>query len=239
MSLNGFIISKKNYNKDPVQVSMYSSPIDKARKGIAGTVSSSTFGNSLMKKILEKPTRDALKTVKKMVSIQTGSKTLADQCEKNVMKLAVKTYMLVEKQVITLNMLSVPEETSRRIVKTLYVIHLNAFKISDKKQLDDILNSRFSLVISLCVQLAQELKALLSAHLTEKNIKKIDDTFSVVANMDFLSGVYFNESLKEDQNFVMDVARNVLGWEAAQCDNIGLLYDGRSTSFRVSESIKF
>jgi len=56
--------------------------MDRAKKNLTGRVSTSTLGKSVMKKMVDKSSRQGIKAVKHMIAVQTGSKTIADNTEK-------------------------------------------------------------------------------------------------------------------------------------------------------------
>jgi len=185
--------------------------------------------------VVDKETRQGIKAIKHMIVVQTGSKSLADNTENNVIKLSAKAYFLFEKGLITMRSLEPLEETSRKTVKTLYVLHLNLHKVNEVKSQDDILRDKVQFISHCCKQLAEELRELLKPHMTEKSLNRINSVLEVLAAEQFMIGVYRNEKLKPDISKTMEIAKNVLGWEASQCDNLGLLYDS-SYSFRGTQS---
>jgi len=224
-------ILRENSKKEPMVIGLKEGVMDRAKKNLTGRVSTSTLGKSVMKKMVDKSSRQGIKAVKHMIAVQTGSKTIADNTEKNVIKLSAKSYFLWEKGLITIRNLEPLEEISRRTVKTLYVLHLNLDKVNDPKSKDEILRDKVAFISVCCRQLADELREMLKPHLTEKSLSIINNVLDVVASENFMVGVFQNDKLKDDVAKIMDIAKNVLGWEAAQCDNLGLLFDAKY-SFR-------
>jgi len=165
-----------------------------------------------------------------MIAVQTGSKTLAENTEKNVIKLCAKTYFLWEKGLITVNTLHPLEDLTHRVVKLLYVLYLNLDKLPEKQR-EPVMVEKFTLATQYCHQMGTELKSLLEPHLTPKSLALVDAVLDVFSKQDFYMGVWKNPSLRPDIDKTMDIAKNVLGWEAAQCDNVGLLFD-TNFSFR-------
>jgi len=232
-------ILREHARKEPMVFGLKEGTLmDRAKKNLTGKVSSSTLGKSVMKKkMVDKPSRQGIKAVKHMIAVQTGSKTLADNTEKNVIKLSAKSYFLWEKNLISIRNLEPLEEISRKTVKTLYVVYLNIDKVTDVKSKDEILRDKVAFISACCKQLAEELREMLKPHLTEKSLLMINGVLDIIAAENFMVGVFQNEKLKDDVSKVMDIAKNVLGWEAAQCDNLGLLFDSKY-SFRGTNCVK-
>jgi len=222
-------ILHEHSKKEPILVGIKESSgmMDRAKKNLTGRVSTSILGKSYMKKMIDKPTRQGIKSVKHMIAVQTVSKTLADNTEKNVIKICCKAYFLYEKGLLPMKNLEPLEEISRKTVRTLYVLYLNLDKVRDAKSKDDVLREKSKFVSDCWKQLAVELKELLKQHLTEKSLNRINSVSEVIASEEFMIGVYQNEKLKGDVSSTMEIAKNLLGWEAAQCDNLGLLFDSK------------
>jgi len=215
----------KAHHKEMMNISLKETTMDKAKKNFAGKVSSSSFGKNVLKKMMDQTTREALKSVKKIIAIQSESKSLAEITERNLTKIAVKAYFLYEKGIISLKHLDNSETLSRKIIKQFYIIHVNINKISERNTKEEALQEKLTDIVELAAKLSKEIQGILEPHLTPKNFSKIDEVYKVVANIELLKGIFLNASLKPDLDQSMTVAANILGWEAAQCDNVCLLFD--------------
>jgi len=73
--------------------------LSRAKKNVAGSAAASVLGKKVIKSILNEETSALLVAVKKIVTKESGKKK-ADEIERNIIKITVKAYLLVDKKEI-------------------------------------------------------------------------------------------------------------------------------------------
>ena len=71
------------------------------------------------------------------------------------------------------------------------------------------MEEKFYVIAILFENVQEALKEVLSPHLKEGSIQRVDDTFRIMANHEFFHDVWANPDLKEDVAFAMDYMRDL------------------------------
>jgi len=96
---------QNNLQKDPISLELKGEAAKmgfmmKAKKNIAGKAATSSFGKSVINKVIDDEIKQLITCVKNIIAVESGSKDLADKLEKNAIKIVVKAYFLWENKTI-------------------------------------------------------------------------------------------------------------------------------------------
>lgn len=202
-----------NLNKEPYNLELKGEAakmgfIMKAKKNIAGKAATSSFGKSVINKVIDDEIKALLNAVKNIIAVIYGSKEQAERLEKNAIKIVVKAYFLWENKTIPLEAFQKVEDPLKKALKLLIAVFDHIEKVKDDKLKAEILDEKFTVAAVLLDNVKEQLTSLLGPHLKPKSIARINESFDKVANRDFLLKTHTEESLKPDVNHVMGFIRN-------------------------------
>jgi hypothetical protein len=203
----------KNLKKDHVSLPMQGegSPktglMFKVKKNIAGKAASSSMGKSVMKKVLTDELKQLISCIKNIIAVESGSKELADKLEHNTIKLAVKGYFLWENGTVTIEEFQKIEPPLKQSLKILLAVFDHLEKIKDPKMREMVLDEKFTVVAVLLDNVREILTKVLQPHLTTKSMNRVYETFTKIANRDFLLRAWSDPTLKDDVAHVIRFVR--------------------------------
>lgn len=140
--------------------------------------------------------------------MQTGKAEEADELEQNALKIILKAGNLHGAGIITEKDLKPAEEPLRKALRLILKVYDNLHKLPPELQAKT-LEEKFYVIAILFENVQEALKKLLSPHLKEASIQRIDDTFRIMANHVFFRDVWANKALSEDVKFAMDFMREL------------------------------
>jgi len=193
---------KKNLTLDPHPPPTFSGK----KKGVFGkmksksySVTTSTLGKKIMKAIVNDETTTLLNAIKKIVKAESGSQKKADDLEKNILKIAVKSFVLVDNKKLLADDFLVADKPLRDAFELMVKV-FNGRKRVKQDKIEEALRK-----VEASMKKAEEvITNLLAPHLTPKNMLRISSAFSCIADADFLIKAFKNEDLEDDLDKLVD-----------------------------------
>jgi len=186
--------------RDEISGSGQKGVIFRAKKTMAGSAAASGLGKAVLKKVIDEDNRRLIDAIKKMVTEFHG-KEKAEFVEKSIIKLTVKTFLLVQNGNLQVGDLLKIEESLQKALKLL----IKCFYSLDKVE-DSVLLEKFYIIGALASNVEEILVELLKPHLKEKSIKRVSATFSLLLDSQFLIATCNNKKLREDLTIVIKEA---------------------------------
>ncbi len=179
-----------------------------------------------LKKIMDPELQELIVRVKHVVAVQTGNEQEAEDLEQNALKIIVKgesgSCLLLRSSnsgvltaanlhsagIITEKDLKPVDEPLRKALRLILKVYDNLHKLPLEMQAKT-LEEKFYVIAILFENVQEALKKLLTPHLKEASITRIDDAFRIMANHVFFRDVWANKSLDEDVRFAMAFMRDL------------------------------
>jgi hypothetical protein len=168
------------------------------KKG-ASKGATSALGKKVMKAIVNEETTTLLEALKKIVKSESGSPKKAEDLEKNIIKIAVKSYLLVEGKKLSADDFLVADKPLREAFELMVKV-FNGRKRVKQDKIEEALKK----VESHLKKAEEVITGLLAPHLTPKNMLKISQAFGCIADVKFLITVFKNDELEEDLDKLVD-----------------------------------
>eukprot|EP01130_Rhizamoeba_saxonica_P005782 TRINITY_DN228_c0_g1_i1.p1 TRINITY_DN228_c0_g1~~TRINITY_DN228_c0_g1_i1.p1 ORF type:complete len:327 (-),score=62.74 TRINITY_DN228_c0_g1_i1:132-1064(-) len=166
------------------------SAMKRAKKKAVQKSATSGLGKKIMKMVVNDETTKILHALKAIVKKDTGSSKRAEEIEKNLIKLMVKTVLLIEDKKLTPHQFIVVD----RPLRQAFSILLTCFNGKDNVQPEDLLEALHK--VELMMRTAQDqLTTLLESQLKAKNVMLIASTFALLADAEFLHRTIMDDSL--------------------------------------------
>jgi len=169
-----------------------------AKKKIAGSAATSSFGKSVIKKVINDETAALLISIRKIVKKESSGKK-ADELEKNIIKLAVKSYLLTDRGKLKGDDFLVADGPLRDAFELLIKCFNGRGRVEPR-----VLSDAFKRVEGMLKKAETVITNLLAPHLTPKNMFRISSTFGYLANAEFLEKVFKDASLEEELEKLID-----------------------------------
>jgi len=187
---------QNNLNHEPILLELKGETakmgfIMKAKKNIAGKAATSSFGKSVINKVIDDEIKQLITCVKNIIAVESGSKELADKLEKNAIKIVVKAYFLWENKTIPLEDFLKVEAPLKQALRILLAVYDNIEKVKDVKLKAEILDEKFTVAAVLLDTVKELLVNILQPHLKLKSITRVNDTFNQIARRDFFIKGFF------------------------------------------------
>eukprot|EP01121_Diplochlamys_sp_Union-15-3_P001550 TRINITY_DN1133_c0_g1_i1.p1 TRINITY_DN1133_c0_g1~~TRINITY_DN1133_c0_g1_i1.p1 ORF type:complete len:335 (-),score=73.77 TRINITY_DN1133_c0_g1_i1:34-1038(-) len=158
--------------------------MEAAKKKIAGKASTTGIGKSVIKKVINDETAALLISIRKIVKKEANAKK-ADELEKNIIKLAVKAYLLIDRNKLKGDDFLIADGPLRAAFELLIKCFNGRGRVEPK-----ILSDAFKRVEGMLKKAETVITNLLAPHLTPKNMFRISSTFGYLANAEFLEKVF-------------------------------------------------
>jgi len=152
-----------------------------------------------MKAIVNEETTTLLNALKRIVKSESGSAKKAEDLEKNIIKIAVKSFLLIENKVLTADDFLVADKPLREAFELMVKVFNGRGRVKEEK-----IKEALATVEELLKKAEEVITNLLAPHLTAKNMLRISSAFGCIANADFLITVFQNEQLEEDLDKLID-----------------------------------
>jgi len=169
------------------------------KKGIASKTADSSVGKAIMKKIVNEETTTLINSLKALVAIESGSTKKADEMEKNIIKIAVKAYILVDNKDIKGEQFLVADKPLRDAFNLLVKVFNGRQKARKERVIEALQRVEIDLKKAETV-----ITQLLAPHLGGKNMIRLTSIFQTVANVKFLETVFYNESVEQELEKLID-----------------------------------
>ena len=157
---------------------------------------------------MDEETRELIVTVKKIIAVETGDPEKAEALEENATKIMIKAHNLYKANIVTEEDFKEADEPLRKALRLIVKVYDGIHKLPQELQ-KKTLEEKFYVIAYLFEKLQTALKTILSPHLQEASIKRIDDTFDIMANHEFFHNVWNNDSLSKEVELCMDFLRDL------------------------------
>jgi len=173
--------------------------IKRAKKRAVSKTATSVLGKKVMKAIVNEETTTLLNALKRIVKSESGISKKAEDLEKNIIKIAVKSFLLIENKVLTADDFLVADKPLREAFELMVKVFNGRGRVKEEK-----IREALGKVEELLKKAEEVITNLLAPHLTAKNMLRISSAFGCIANADFLMTVFRNELLEEDLDKLID-----------------------------------
>jgi len=171
----------------------------RAKKKAASKTATSALGKKVMKAIVNEETTTLLNALKKIVRSESGSPKKAEDLEKNIIKIAVKAFLLIENKVVTADDFLVADKPLREAFELMVKVFNGRGRVKDDK-----ITEALKRVESHLKKAEEVITNLLAPHLTARNMLRVSAAFGCVANEKFLNTVFRDPELEGDLDKLMD-----------------------------------
>jgi len=169
------------------------------QKGIASATADSSVGKAIMKKIVNEETTTLINALKALVTVESGSEKKANELEKNIIKIAVKAYILVDNKYLKGEQFLVADKPLRDAFNLLVKV-FNGRQRAKKERVVEALQK----VEGFLKTAEKVITELLGSHIGGKNMMRLSSIFATVANVKFLETVFYNESVADELEKLID-----------------------------------
>jgi len=150
-----------------------------------------------MKAIINEETTTLLTALKNIVSKEDVKR--AEDLEKNIIKIAVKAYLLIERNKLDGEEFLKADRPLRAAFEQLARCYNGRFRVPV-----DVFMEALVRVESMLREAEEIITNLLAPHLTAKNLFRISSAFGTIADSKFLSRVFNDDSLEEELEKLID-----------------------------------
>jgi len=169
------------------------------QKGAASKTATSALGKKVMKAIVNEETTTLLTALKLIVKAESGSAKKAEDLEKNIIKIAVKAFLLIENKTLHADDFLVADKPLREGFELMVKVFNGRGRVRDDK-----ITSALVKVEELLKKAEEVITNLLAPHLKPKNMLRISSTFGCIANEQFLNIVFRNDALEPELEKLID-----------------------------------
>jgi len=166
---------------------------------VVSSTATSALGKKVMKAIINEETTTLLLALKKIVKKESNDNKKGETLEKNIIKIAVKAYLIIEKGKITTDEFLKMDTPLRSAFELLSKCYSQRSRVSRETLHDGLLR-----VEGFFKESEEILTNLMAPYLTPKNLFKISQSFGCVADSLFLEKVLKDETLEEDLDKLID-----------------------------------
>jgi len=171
----------------------------KMKKGAAAKTANTAVGKKVMKSIVNEETTTLLNALKALVQAESGSVKKAEELEADILKIAVKAFLLVENKDLKGSDF-LKADAPLRTAFNLLVKVFNGRKRAKRERVIEALEK-----VEKELQSAQKIIVeLLSPHITSKNMMRLTSVFGTVGNLKFLETIFYNDSIEDDLEKLID-----------------------------------
>jgi len=170
-----------------------------AKKSAASAAAGSGVGKKVMKAIVNEETTTLINALKALVTVESGSSKKADEMEKNIIKIAVKAYILVDNKDIKGEQFLVADKPLRDAFNLLVKV-FNGRGRAKKERVVEALQK-----VEADLKKAEKvITELLQPFISGANMFRLASIFSTVANLKFLETVFYNDSVESELEKLVD-----------------------------------
>lgn len=169
---------------------------ERAKKKMAGDIASSGLGKSVIKTILNDETHALLSAMKKIVARESNKKK-AEELEKNIIKITVKAYLLINNKKLESDAFLKADKPLRQAFELMAKCH-------NHRMPKDVFEAALTKVESLLKEAEHIITELLQPHLTSKTMFMLASTFGYLGSYNFLYKAFTDESLEEELEKLVD-----------------------------------
>lgn len=170
----------------------------RAKKKMAGDLASSGLGKKVMKTVLNEESLSLLTSMKRIVTKADGKKK-AEELEKNIIKLMVKGYLLVDGNKIDGEAFLVADKPVRAAFELLAKCYKNRTRARH-----EVLVEALGRVEGMLKEAERIITELLQPHLSPKNMFRLATTFGYLGSLKFLEKAFSDDELDEELEKLVD-----------------------------------
>jgi len=171
----------------------------RVKRKTASATATSALGKKVMKTIVNDETKSLLEALKRIVKSESGSQKKADDLENNIIRIAVKSFLLVENKKLQADDFLVADKPLREAFELMVKVFNGRKRVKPKK-----IQEALGKVEALLKKAEEVITNLLAPNLTSKNMLKISQAFGCIADVKFLVTVFKNEELEPDLDKLID-----------------------------------
>jgi len=171
----------------------------KAKKAAASKAGNSAVGKKVMKAIVNEETTTLINALKALVTVESGSSKKADEMEKNIIKIAVKAYILVDNKDLKGEQFLVADKPLRDAFNLLVKVFNGRGRAKKERVVEALQRVEADLK-----KAEKVITDLLQPHISPKNMFRLTSIFSTVANLKFLETVFYNDSVENELEKLVD-----------------------------------
>jgi len=173
--------------------------MSRAKKRAASKTATSALGKKVMKAIVNDETSTLLNALKHIVKAESGSQKKADDLEKNIIKIAVKAFLLIENKLLTADDFLVADKPLREAFEIMVKVFNGRGRVKQDK-----ITEALQKVENLLKKAEEVITNLMAPHMTAKNMLRISAAFGCIADVKFLSTVFADDTLEGDLDKLVD-----------------------------------
>jgi len=171
----------------------------KMKKGAAAKTANTAVGKRVMKSIVNDETTTLLNALKALVQAESGSSKKADQLEADILKIAVKAFLLVENKDLKGSDF-LKADAPLRAAFNLLVKVFNGRRRAKRERVIEALEK----VAKELLEAQRIIIELLSPHLKTKNMMCLTSIFGTIGNLKFLETIFYEDSIEEELEKLID-----------------------------------
>jgi len=156
----------------------------RAKNNISSISATSVIGKKVMKSIVNEETTSVLAALKRIVKAESGAAKKAEDLEKNILKITVKVYMLIEARELNADEFLSADKPVREAFELLVRIYNGRDRVKPEK-----IAEALKKVEALLKKAEEIICQLLSLHLSSKNMLRVSNIFSCLGEVKFLETV--------------------------------------------------
>lgn len=156
-------------------------------------IGSTFFATKGIKSLINDDTRALLAALKRVVKAESNSIKKADDLEKNILSITLKSYLLLESGNIKAEDLLEADKALREAFELLVRIYNGKDRVKPEK-----ITAALKKVEAIFKQTEQLLEQVLSPHLTAKHMLRVSAIFSTIGEVKFLETVLNDTTLRPD-----------------------------------------
>eukprot|EP01101_Sappina_pedata_P000761 TRINITY_DN10952_c0_g1_i1.p1 TRINITY_DN10952_c0_g1~~TRINITY_DN10952_c0_g1_i1.p1 ORF type:complete len:247 (-),score=120.68 TRINITY_DN10952_c0_g1_i1:202-879(-) len=163
--------------------------VEKAKKNLASKAATSSFGKKLLTKVMDDQANTLMKSVKKLIELQSDSKK-SKEIQNNIIRLLVKAQRQLDSKKVTEEQLAGVDRPLRKSFRRIIRITelWNEIK-GDPAKLDE----NFDALQSHLRDIEKVIMDTLNPFLTDKNKSRFGETFNFISNKEFLKKMWFDD----------------------------------------------
>jgi len=173
--------------------------LDRTKNKVYTSGAASVLGKKVMKAVINEETTSLLSALKKIVNKESKNDKKGQNLEKNIIKIAVKSYLVIENGKIAPDEFLKMDAPLRSAFELLSRCYSQRHRVNRESLFEGLLR-----VEGFLKESEEILTNLLAPHLTPKNLFKISSSFGCIADALFLERVFQDEMLEEDLEKLID-----------------------------------
>lgn len=171
------------------------------RKSVASKATGSAAGKKIIKEVVNEETASLIAALKNLVESQSGDKKKAEELEANMVKIAVKAYLLVDSKELRGSDFLKADKPLRNAFNRLGRVFNGRF--AGKAPKEAVIEALKKVAVDL-TEARTIIQNLMTPHLQTKNVYRLTSIFDTVASYDFLEAVFFDDKSEANLQKLVD-----------------------------------